>query len=254
MKSVTVKLWGLWCCGSQTGSDNDKYSCHVLLLLDVTTRLMVSIQGHDIPSTAVYRNTVCSGDSRYRCWSFRNSQSFYKQTACMGSCMGCYHHFRYRCWASKLWNTNNSAVIFNWRFCVMVIGRLRIQFKRKKNNLSINGSSIFLVNQKCELATCLATNLEIATQSVQKVASKTPYYNTSLIVSQYFCGENQYLEAFGTKANGDSTTSYGVTSLHVGITPCRWITLTQLTWNHINIEYTKSETFMMPVNNPAMKH
>ena len=54
----------------------------------------------------------------------------------------------------------------------MIIGRLRIQSKRKNINFRIKRSSIFLVNQLYELEPCLAISLEIATQYGQEFSLK----------------------------------------------------------------------------------
>ena len=49
----------------------------------------------------------------------------------------------------------------------MIIGPLRILFKRENINFRVESCSIFLMNQKSELEPCLMKFLEIATQSGQ---------------------------------------------------------------------------------------
>ena len=64
----------------------------------------------------------------------------------------------------------------------MILGKLRIQFKRENIYFRIKGSSIFLVHSNSELEPCLAISHEIATQSSQELNLKTLINNTRPIV------------------------------------------------------------------------
>ena len=57
-------------------------------------------------------------------------------------------------------------------FVQIIIGRLRIQFKREIIYSGIKRSTIFLVNPIYELEPCLAISFEIATQSGQEFSLK----------------------------------------------------------------------------------
>ena len=59
----------------------------------------------------------------------------------------------------------------------MIIGRLRIQYKRENINFRIKISSIFLVNQIYELEPCLAISLEKAPQSGLEFSLRDRQFN-----------------------------------------------------------------------------
>ena len=63
----------------------------------------------------------------------------------------------------------------------MIIGRLRIQFKRGIFNFRIKRSSIFFANQMYELELCVAKSLEIATQSGQEFGLQNRNFNITAL-------------------------------------------------------------------------